>query len=164
MITYPWATRCPIFSWFEATFWFRFTSVHFTPLQFNQVGKGVDTLGGLPPPQAPPGESRRWPLASTVRQMLAWGIEFTGLHRPLRKQDLKGTYLLRDFLTSKFSKPMWVWHAQNVRVAMTAYPWATCCPIFSRFEATSRNSVISRISRKSWEKLEISQLQIALKP
>ena len=27
----------------------------FSSLQFNQEGKGVDTLGGLPPPQAPPG-------------------------------------------------------------------------------------------------------------
>ena len=58
MTAYPMPTRCSIFSRFEATFWFaslRFTSLHFASLHYYQVGKGVDTLGGLPPPQAPPG-------------------------------------------------------------------------------------------------------------
>ena len=30
-------------------------STHHNSLHFYQEGKGVDTLGGLPPPQAPPG-------------------------------------------------------------------------------------------------------------
>ena len=60
MTTYPWATRCPIFSWFEATFWIaslRFTSLHFTSLQFNQVGKG-STHWGAPAPPKPPRRGR----------------------------------------------------------------------------------------------------------
>ena len=36
----------------------------FDSAQFNQVGKGVDTLGGLPPPQAPPEGSPSLHLAS----------------------------------------------------------------------------------------------------
>ena len=43
MTTYPWATRCPIFSWFEATFWI--ASLRFTSVQFNQEGRG-STLRG----------------------------------------------------------------------------------------------------------------------
>ena len=32
--------------------------------------------------------------------------------------------------------PYEFWRKRNARVAMTAYQWATCCPIFSRFEET----------------------------
>ena len=79
-------------------------SLHFTSLFHSQPGrKGVDT-GGAP---------RQLHPASTFRQMLALGIWFTGLHRPLPKQDLRGTYLLRYFPTSKFSNPMRVLTCTN---------------------------------------------------
>ena len=44
----------PDFQLIWSNFLNHFTSLHFTSLQFNQEEKGVDTLGGLPPPQAPP--------------------------------------------------------------------------------------------------------------
>ena len=78
MITYPWATRCPIFSRFKGTFWLHFTF-------FSLPGrKGVDTLGGFV-------LVTLCVILFTLQKIVALEIEFTALHRLLPKPDLKRT-------------------------------------------------------------------------
>ena len=62
----------------------------FGSVQFNQVGKGVDTLGGLPPPRRGRAHYTLHHLL-TLRLILALGSDVKGLHRQLLKQNLKGT-------------------------------------------------------------------------
>ena len=115
MSTYPWATHCPIFSWFEATFWI--ASLHFASVHFNQEGKGVDTLGGSRPPKPP----RRGRANYTFRHPADVKADF-GLINPISKisviSGISGkSRVLRDFLTSNCSTPIRVW-------TCTKYSWS----------------------------------------
>ena len=86
--------------------------------------------------------------------MLTWGIEFTGLYRPLPKEDLKGTYLVRDFPTTSFSKSMGDLTCTNCPWSDDRLPTGYLLLDFQLI--WSNFAVISRNSRKSWKKLETS--------
>ena len=103
-----------------------------------------------------------WVWTSTKSLYMLYRLSI-GYHLP-DFQLIWSNFKIDIFQLQTALNPYEFWRAQNARVAMTANPYATCFPIFSRFGVICSSSVISRNSRKSRKKLDIFQLQIAVNP
>ena len=123
----------------------------FTSLQFNQVGKGVDTLGGLPPPQTPPEGSRSLHLASSADVKADFGFgKWCQRSAPTITQTKseRDVVAVRDFLASICSKSIGVLTGAKCSRSDDRLPIGNFLPDFQQIWSNF--------------KIEISELQIAL--
>ena len=120
----PMGYSLPDFQLIWSNFLNRFTSVRFGSVQFNQEGKGVDTLGGLPPPRASVFFSTWKSDRHTWKKLVssAWKSE------PLREKIIKSArekriLCVKFFRKSDFSKKF---HAQNREIPISACKTENC--------------------------------------